>query len=52
MFCHLAIAECDEKPKNRNEMSTPAVTRQFLHLSEIACRIPELDPQAKILLLI
>ena len=46
------IVECDEIPNNRNEIATPAVARKFLHLSEIACHIPELDPQAKILLLI
>ena len=46
------IVECDGIPNNRNEIATPAVARKFLHLSEIACHIPELDPQAKILLLI
>lgn len=46
------IVECDEIPNNRNEIATPAIARTFQHLSEIACHIPELDPQAKILLLI
>lgn len=48
----LPIVECDEIPNNRNEIATPAIARTFQHLSEIACHIPELDPQAKILLLI
>ena len=46
------IVECDEIPDNRNEIATPDLAKQFPHLSGIASCIPELDPQAKILLLI
>lgn len=46
------IIECYAVPFNRNEIATPDIAKQFQHLTNIACHIPELYPQAKILLLI
>ena len=50
---HLAtLTECDEIPKNGEEIPTPQVAQAHPHLQQIADKIPELDEQAEILLLI
>ena len=50
---HLPVLmECDTIPDEREEIPTPAVARLHTHLRSIADQIPELDPKAKILLLI
>lgn len=46
------VIECDAVLDNRNEIATPDIAKRFPHLANIASHIPELDPQAKILLLI
>lgn len=46
------VIECDAVPDNRNEIATPDIAKRFPHLANIASHIPELDPRAKILLLI
>lgn len=46
------VIECDAVLDNRNEIATPDIAKRFPHLANIASHIPELDPEAKILLLI
>lgn len=46
------IVECDEIPNSRQEIPTPDVARAYPHLVEIADKIPPLDRDSEILLLI
>lgn len=46
------LIECDNIPNNRDEIPSPHVARQFQHLHDIAHKIPELQPDADIELLI
>lgn len=46
------LIECNEIPDNRAEIPTPEVALQHPHLKSIASQIPELDPNAHILLLL
>lgn len=46
------LTECSAIPDSREEIPTPAATRAHPHLKPIAERIPELDPEAEILLLV
>lgn len=45
------LTECNAIPDSREEIPTPAVARAQLHLETVAEKIPELDPEAEILLL-
>ena len=47
-----APTECDAIPDSREEIPTPNVARAFPHLRPIADKIPELCPEAEILLLL
>ena len=47
-----SVIECDAIPDGREEIPTPTVGRAHPHLREIADKIPELDPDADILLLV
>ncbi|XP_052817602.1 uncharacterized protein LOC128243724 isoform X1 [Mya arenaria] len=44
------ILECDEIPNTRSEIPSPEISRYHRHLKDVA--IPDLDPEADILLLI
>lgn len=44
--------ECSAIPDSREEIPTPAVARAHPHLEAITEKIPELDPEAEILLLV
>ena len=46
------VIECDAIPDSTEEIPTPAVGRAHPHLREIADKIPEIDPEADILLLV
>ena len=46
------VTECDEIPNNREEIPTPEIARTHPHLRQIADKIPRLDKQAEILLLV
>ena len=46
------VTECDEIPNNREEIPTPEIARAHPHLRQIADKIPRLDKQAEILLLV
>ena len=46
------VTECDEIPNNREEIPTPEIARAHPHLRQIADKIPRLDQQAEILLLV
>ena len=46
------LTECSAIPDSREEIPTPAVARAHPHLREIAEKIPELDPEVEILLLV
>lgn len=46
------LTECSAIPDRRKEIPTPAVARAHPHLQAIAEKIPELDPEAEILLLV
>lgn len=46
------LTECDAIPDSREEIPTPNVARAFPHLQPIADKIPELRPEADILLLL
>ena len=47
-----SIIECDAIPDSKEEIPTPAVGRAHPHLKEFANKIPEIDPEADILLLV
>lgn len=44
--------ECDHIPRDKSEIPTPEIAREFSHLKEIADQIPPLDQDANIELLI
>ena len=46
------VTECDEIPNNREEIPTPENEPAHPHLRQIADKIPRLDKQAEILLLV
>ena len=46
------LTECDEIPNNREEIPTPEVARAHPHLFQIANKIPTLDKEAEVLLLV
>lgn len=46
------LIECNMLPDNRNEIPRPEAARNHSHLQDIASDIPDVDPDAKILLLI
>ena len=46
------LTECSAIPDSREEIPTPAVARAHPHLEAIVEKIPELDPEAEILLLV
>ncbi|KAM7373874.1 hypothetical protein PAMP_006564 [Pampus punctatissimus] len=46
------LLECPEIPNNRTEIPTPSAVLHQPHLHRIAKHIPELDPEAEILLLL
>lgn len=46
------LIECDQVPTNRSEIPTPKVALCHPHLKSLAKHIPELDPNAQILLLL
>lgn len=46
------LIECDQVPTNRSEIPTPKVALLHPHLRSVAKHIPELDPNAPILLLL
>ena len=46
------LTECNMIPNNRSEIPTPAAAQSHSHLKIIADKIPPLDPNAKILLLL
>ena len=46
------LTECNAIPDNREEIPTHAAARAHPHLEAIAEKIPELDPEAEILLLV
>ena len=47
-----SIIECSDIPSDRDEIPSPSVAAFFSHLSDIAQNIPEVDKDAKILLLL
>ena len=46
------LTECDEIPNNREKIPTPEVARAHPHLFQIADKIPTLDKEAEVLLLV
>ena len=46
------LIECNDIPSNRDEIPAPDIIRQHPHLVDIASLIPQIDPEADILLLI
>ena len=46
------LTECNAIPDNREEILTPTAARAHPHLEAITEKIPELDPEAEILLLV
>lgn len=46
------LIECNYMPDDHSEIPSPTIARQFPHLISIAHEIPEIDPCAKILLLL
>lgn len=46
------LIECNHMPDDRSEIPTPAAAQHHAHLKSIACKIPHLDPEAQILLLL
>lgn len=46
------LLECNQVPNNHSEIPTPDAARYHSHLKHIADRIPPLDPDANILLLL
>lgn len=46
------LIECNHMPDDRSEIPTPAAAQHHAHLKSIAYKIPHLDPEAQILLLL
>ena len=46
------LIECDDAPRDKEEIPTPKIAMQYPHLSDIADEIPPLDDQAQVQLLI
>jgi len=46
------LTECDEIPNNREEFPTPEVARAHPHLFQIVSKIPTLDKEAEVFLLV
>ena len=46
------LIECNNIPRDKQEIPTPEIARRFPHLSDIANEIPQLDKNAEIHLLI
>ncbi len=46
------LIECNHMPDNRSEIPTPAAAQHHPHLKSIAHKIPHLDPETQILLLL
>lgn len=46
------LLECNHMPDDCSEIPTPAAVQHHAHLKSIACKIPHLDPEAQILLLL
>lgn len=46
------VIECNNLPENRNEIPTPEVGQNYLHLQDIAYLIPQIDNEAHIIMLI
>ncbi|XP_061891197.1 uncharacterized protein LOC133641474 isoform X1 [Entelurus aequoreus] len=47
-----SLLECDDLPNNRSEIPTPNAAANHTHLKSVANLIPELDPNASIMLLL
>lgn len=47
-----SLIECDDIPNNREEIPTPEVALHHAHLRSVARFIPDIDPQAPIMLLL
>ncbi|XP_015230161.1 PREDICTED: uncharacterized protein LOC107084717 isoform X2 [Cyprinodon variegatus] len=47
-----SLIECNDIPNNRDEIPTPEVARHHQHLKSLAHLIPNIDPQAQIMLLL
>lgn len=47
-----SLIECDDIPNNRDEIPTPNAAFHHAHLKSVAHLIPEIDPQAQIMLLL
>lgn len=47
-----SLTECNEIPNNRDEIPTPDVALHHAHLKSLAHLIPDLDPNAQIMLLL
>lgn len=47
-----SLIECNDIPNNRDEMPTPEVALRRTHLKSVAHLIPDIDPQASIMLLL
>ena len=47
-----SLIECNDIPNNREEIPTPEVALHHAHLRSLAHRIPDIDPQAPIMLLL
>ncbi len=46
------LIECDDIPDDRSEIPTPQVALHHPHLKDIAGQIPEIDPDASIMMLL
>ncbi|KAJ8349415.1 hypothetical protein SKAU_G00245450 [Synaphobranchus kaupii] len=46
------LIECNHMPDDRSEIPTPVAAQHHTHLKSIAHKIPQLDPEAQILLLL
>ncbi|XP_062607729.1 uncharacterized protein LOC134269543 [Saccostrea cucullata] len=47
-----SVLECEDIPNDVSEIPTPEIAKSYTHLSVIASKIPEFDPNSKIHLLI
>ncbi|XP_034053860.1 uncharacterized protein LOC117533931 [Gymnodraco acuticeps] len=47
-----SLIECNDIPNNRNEIPTPDVALNHAHLKSVAHLIPDIEPQAPIMLLL
>lgn len=46
------LIECDRMPSDRSEIPSPVIAQHYPHLQSIASKIPAVDPNAPILLLL